>query len=88
MSGIVATYVEKLENTKDKLQSLSFIKDTCNIKMDLLTNASLLQDSIKFVETQKEKLSNNDKEVKQNNNGMERSSKDINTESTEPTTVF
>ena len=46
MSGIVATYVEKLENTKDKLQSLSFIKDTCNIKMDLLTNASLLQDSI------------------------------------------
>lgn len=43
-------------NTKDKLQSLALIKDTYNTKMDLLTNASLLQDSIKFVEQSKDKL--------------------------------
>ena len=62
---IVATQAEKIGNTKDKLQSLALIKDTYNTKMDLLTNASLLQDSIKFVsETKlKQNLSN-----KKNNN--------------------
>ena len=45
----VATQADKNRNTKDKLQSLALIKDTYNTKMDLLTNASLLQDSIKFV---------------------------------------
>jgi hypothetical protein len=53
---IVATHAEKIGNNKDKLQSLALIKDTYNTKMDLLTNASLLQDSIKFVEQTKEKL--------------------------------
>ena len=37
---IVATQAEKIGNTKDKLQSLSLIKDAYNTKMDLLTNAS------------------------------------------------
>ena len=55
---IIATQAEKTGNTKDKLQSLAFIKDTYNTKMDLLTNASLLQDSIKFVTETKENLSN------------------------------
>ena len=40
-------------NTKDKLQSLSLISEVYSKKMDLLTNASLLQDSIKFVEHNK-----------------------------------
>jgi hypothetical protein len=59
-SWIVAINADKIGNTKDKLQSLALIKDTYNTKMDLLTNASLLQDSIKFVsETKlKQNLSN------------------------------
>ncbi len=47
---IIATNADKKGDTREKLQSLALIKDTYNTKMDLLTNASLLQDSIKFVE--------------------------------------
>ena len=54
---IVATQADKIGNNKDKLQSLALIKDTYNTKMDLLTNASLLQDSIKFVTETKQNLS-------------------------------
>jgi len=36
-------------DNKEKLSSLSLIKDAYSTKMDLLTNANLLQDSIKFV---------------------------------------
>jgi DNA-binding transcriptional regulator LsrR (DeoR family) len=42
---IIATKADKLGNNKDKISSLALIKDTYNTKMDLLTNASLLQDS-------------------------------------------
>ncbi len=52
---IICINAEKIGNTKDKLSSLALIKDTYNTKMDLLTNASLLQDSIKFVENNKDK---------------------------------
>lgn len=57
-SWIVATKADKIGNNKDKLQSLALIKDTYNTKMDLLTNAWLLQDSIKFVTETKQNLSN------------------------------
>jgi len=87
---IIATHAEKIGNTKDKLQSLALIKDTYNTKMDLLTNASLLQDSIKFVETKKEKLSNNNdnnKKVNKETIDLERSTE--NNRTAEPTdTVF
>jgi predicted transcriptional regulator len=52
-SWIIVAHSEKIGNTKDKISSLALIKDTYNTKMDLLTNASLLQDSIKFVEENK-----------------------------------
>jgi hypothetical protein len=55
---IIATQADKKGDTREKLQSLALIKDTYNTKMDLLTNASLLQDSIKFVEQSKQNLSN------------------------------
>ena len=64
-SWIVATQAEKIGNTKDKLQSLALAKDTYNTKMDLLTNASLLQDSIKFV-TETNKLKQNLSNKKEN----------------------
>lgn len=43
-------------NDRDRLSSLKLIKDTYSEKMNLLTNPSLLQDSIKFVEGNKQKL--------------------------------
>src|SRR5215211_3340461 len=57
-SWILVAHSEKIGNTKDKLQSLALIKDTYSEKMDLLTNASLLQGSIKFVTETKQNLSN------------------------------
>ena len=55
-SWIIANKANKNNDIKNKLQSLALAKDTYNIKMDLLTNVSLLQDSIKFVEQNKQKL--------------------------------
>jgi hypothetical protein len=58
---IIAATADKKGDSREKLQSLALIKDTYNTKMDLLTNASLLQDSIKFVE-QNNKDNNNHKD--------------------------
>ena len=55
---IICVNSEKNGNTKDKISSLALIKDTYSEKMNLLTNASLLQDSIKFVNETKQNLSN------------------------------
>ena len=77
---IIATQADKIGNTKDKLQSLALIKDTYNTKMDLLTNASLLQDSIKFVEESKQNLSNKKENIE--HNGLEGST-EINNNDTE-----
>ena len=86
---ITCISAEKLNNNRDKLQSLALIKDTYNTKMDLLTNASLLQDSIKFVEQNKEKTkelrslikTNTNKEVLEN--GIQGSTEDYTDQSTE-----
>ena len=77
-SWIIATKADKTGDTKEKLQSLALISDTYSRKMDLLTNAGLLSDSIKWIEQQKEKLLSKEKEDKQDI-GMEGSTTDINT---------
>lgn len=51
---------DKAEDTKEKLQSLALIKESYSTKMDLLTNAGLLSDSVKWVEQTKERLSKRD----------------------------
>jgi hypothetical protein len=80
---LVANKAEKLGNTKDKLQSLALIKDTYNTKMDLLTNASLLQDSVKFVEQSRQNLSSKKNNIDQDNSfDIQRTSED-NTSTTE-----
>jgi hypothetical protein len=89
---IVATKAEKLGNNKDKLQSLALIKDTYNTKMDLLTNASLLQDSIKFVTETKQKSSftsiegNGKKEILEN--GLEGSTETNNNDTEQYNQVY
>jgi hypothetical protein len=79
-SWIVVAHSEKIGNTKDKLQSLALIKDTYNTKMDLLRNASLLQDSIKFVEESKQNLSSKKENIDQSNNDIQGSTEDNITE--------
>lgn len=87
-SWIILAHSEKIGNTKDKISSLALIKDTYNTKMDLLTNASLLQDSIKFVnETKDNSMSsiedNLSKKKGDLNNGLERSTETNNNDTAE-----
>ena len=44
------------QDNRLKLQALSLANDCYKYKMDLLTNASVLSDAIKFVESSKDKL--------------------------------
>jgi predicted transcriptional regulator len=44
------------QDSRLKLQALSLANDCYKYKMDLLTNASVLRDAIKFVENSKDKL--------------------------------
>ena len=89
-SWIISAKAEKEGDNKEKLQSLALIKDTYSTKMELLTNASLLQDSIKFVEVQKNKLSNNknhvSKQENNNSNDIQRFSEDNRVTEPTPTT--
>jgi predicted transcriptional regulator len=88
-SWIVATNAEKVGNNKDKLQSLALIKDTYNTKMDLLTNASLLQDSIKFVSAAtKQNLSVKKENIKDKEIDIQGPTEDNITESEQQSTVF
>jgi len=78
-SWLIAAKAEKAGDTKEKLQSLALIKDTYSTKMELLTNANLLSDSVKWVEQTREKLNKN--------SDMEGLTETNRTESTE-STVF
>jgi hypothetical protein len=91
-SWIILAHSEKIGNTKDKISSLALIKDTYNTKMDLLTNASLLQDSIKFVEQNKDKLvsGSNDLHInkKDKENGIQGSTEDNSDQSEQYNQVY
>lgn len=84
----IAAKADKTGDTKEKLQSLSLIKECYSTKMDLLTNASLLQDSIKFIENTKEKLSERNSNISEENNDIQGFSEDTATKEPEPTAVF
>jgi predicted transcriptional regulator len=88
-SWIIATKADQSNDIKNKLQSLALAKDTYNTKMDLLTNASLLTDSIKFVEQSKQNLSNKKENIDQSID-IQRPAETNNNDnqSTEQSTVF
>ena len=48
--------INYLKAVDQKLQALSLANDCYKYKMDLLTNASVLSDAIKFVENSRDKL--------------------------------
>ena len=86
-SWIIATQADKIGNNKDKISSLALIKDTYNTKMDLLTNASLLQDSMRFVSESKESISNKKEKIDQNSD-IQRPTEDYTTESEQYNTIY
>ena len=49
---------EKTEDKREKIQALSLAKECYSMKMDLLTNATVVDDAIRFVssDTSKENL--------------------------------
>src|SRR5438045_6403340 len=48
---------QSTENKREKIQALSLAKECYSMKMDLLTNATVVDDAIRFVsQTSKEKL--------------------------------
>ena len=61
------------EDNREKLQALSLAKECYCMKMDLLTNATVVDDAIRFVssnsliEKQKSSLENNNRDDKQSN---------------------
>ncbi|HEX5185356.1 MAG TPA: HTH domain-containing protein [Nitrososphaeraceae archaeon] len=85
---IVATKANKNENSKEYLSSLALIKDTYSEKMNLLTNASLLQDSIKFVTGTKQNLSNKKENIDQSIDIQGSTEDNTDTESNQYNQVF
>ena len=64
--------VSKEVDDKTKLQVLTLINDCNKYKMDLTTNGVVITDAIKFVQTNKEKLSMPRKESLRNRIMMKR----------------
>jgi hypothetical protein len=66
---------QNAEDKREKIQALSLAKDCYSMKLDLLTNATVVDDAIRFVEQSKEKLiskeEKNDKEFKEPDHSQE-----------------
>jgi hypothetical protein len=69
MRGISYTTAQNTEDKREKIQALSLAKDCYSMKLDLLTNATVVDDAIRFVSQKSKerlKLSSN------NSNGDEK----------------
>jgi hypothetical protein len=76
---------QQTEDKREKIQALSLAKECYSMKLDLLTNATVVDDAIRFVASEKPK----DKEVEQVRSSASTSSdssvnEDNNKESKEP----
>ena len=54
---------EKTEDKREKIQALSLAKECYSMKMDLLTNATVVDDAIRFVSSQKSKEASEENEA-------------------------
>jgi predicted transcriptional regulator len=59
---------QNLEDKKEKIQALSLAKERYSMKMDLLTNATVVDDAIRFVSSNKSM----DKDIIEENEGAQR----------------
>jgi hypothetical protein len=64
------TVALRAEDTKEKIQALSLAKEVYSTKLDLLTNAGVMADAMKFIELhkQQQKENNNNNTTENNNN--------------------
>lgn len=56
---------QQTEGKREKIQALSLAKECYSMKLDLLTNATVVEDAIRFVNTCASKEDENDKESKE-----------------------
>ena len=69
--------VENTEDKREKIQALSLAKECYSMKLELLTNATVVDDAIRFVSSQKSK--NEEKlESANNNEGGDKESRESN----------
>ncbi|MFL6420701.1 MAG: hypothetical protein ACJ71P_15030, partial [Nitrososphaeraceae archaeon] len=67
------TTAEQTEDKREKMQALSLAKECYSMKLDLLTNATVVDDAIRFVssnkfkEKQKSSLDNSNQDDKESN---------------------
>ena len=59
------TTTQQTEDKREKIQALALAKECYSMKLDLLTNATVVDDAIRFVSTNKAK---DDKSVQDNEN--------------------
>jgi predicted transcriptional regulator len=73
--------VNNPEDKKDKLHALSLAKDCYSMKLELLTNATIIEDALKFVSANKDKVKfkDNNKPLKFDDITPEETFKKINT---------
>ena len=62
---------QQTEDKREKIQALSLAKECYSMKLDLLTNATLVDDAIRFVEENSIDRRNDDDETAQENKSDE-----------------
>ena len=79
---------QQTEDRREKIQALSLAKECYSMKLDLLTNATVVDDAIRFVASESEKSKDKDKEEKvkcsSSSSSDSNSNEDDNKESKEP----
>jgi hypothetical protein len=78
---------QQTEDRREKIQALSLAKECYSMKLDLLTNATVVDDAIRFVsESEKSKSNDKEEQVKSSSSSSSDSSvnEDDNKESKEP----
>ena len=64
------TVALRAEDTKEKIQALSLAKEVYSTKLDLLTNAGVMADAMKFIELHKQQQKEDNKEKAETNNNI------------------
>src|SRR3954462_13617365 len=76
--------LQHTEDRREKIQALSLAKECYSMKLDLLTNATVVDDAIRFVAPESEKSKHQDKEEQVKSSTSDSSNEDNNKESNEP----
>src|SRR2546423_13314599 len=76
---------QQTEDRREKIQALSLAKDCYSMKLDLLTNATVVDDAIRFVASEKSKDKDKEEQVKCSSSSSDNSgNEDNDKESNEP----